>query len=155
VFVLVVMRWQRFVGSLANKQASASFFVSRLSSFPCKTMQSAGGDATMNPDELSPSESGTFTARLWKQAFALSKLPRGLYSPANPLALLPHSFLRRLFIGSSPLNFTEEPFALELPFQDPKGLVDVVVANENFQSGAPFELQDVLRLPYQSYFSRC
>jgi hypothetical protein len=50
----------------------------------------------MNPDELSPSESGTLTARLWKQAFALSELPRGLYSPANPLALLPHSFLRRL-----------------------------------------------------------
>ena len=26
---LVVTRWQQFVGSLANKQASASFFVSR------------------------------------------------------------------------------------------------------------------------------
>jgi hypothetical protein len=118
-------------------------------------MQSAASVATLNPDELSPSESGTLTARLWKQAFALSELPRGLYSPANPLALLPHSFLRRPFIGASPLNFTEQPFALELPFQDPEGLVDVVVANENFQSGTPFELQGVLRLPYQSHFSRC
>jgi hypothetical protein len=47
----------------------------------------------MNPDELSPSESGTLTARLWKQAFALSELPRGLYSPANPLP----RFSRTLF----------------------------------------------------------
>jgi hypothetical protein len=76
--------------------------------------------------------------RIWQQAFALSELPCGLFSPANPLALLPHSFLRRLFIGSPPLNFTEEPFALELLLQDPEGLVDIVVANENFQSGTPF-----------------
>jgi hypothetical protein len=125
VFVLVVTRWQRFVGNLANKQASASFFVSRLSS--------AGGDATMNPDELSPSESGTLTARLWKQAFALSELPRGLYSPANPLAFLPHSFLRRLFIGLPPLHFAKKAFALQLLFQHPKGLFNIVFPNENFQ----------------------
>jgi hypothetical protein len=89
------------------------------------------------PDEFSPSEGGTFGAHIWKQAFALSELPRGLFSPANALTLLPHSFLGRLFIGSSPLDFTEEPFALELLFQDPEGLIDVVVANENFQSETP------------------
>jgi len=86
------------------------------------------------PDEISPSERGTFGGHIWKQTFALSELPRGLFSPANALTLLPHSFLGRLFIGSSPLDFTEEPFALELLFQDPEGLIDVVVANENFQS---------------------
>jgi hypothetical protein len=89
----------------------------------------------LNPDELSPFESGTFGGRSRKQAFALSEFPRGLFSPTDPLALLSHPFLRRFFIGSPPLYFTEQPFALEFLLQDPQGLFNIVVANENFQSG--------------------
>ena len=81
-------------------------------------------------------------ARSRKQAFALSEFPRGLFFPSDPLALLPHPFLRWFFISSPPLNFTEEPFALKLPLQDPEGLFDIVIANEDFQGGTPLKLQD-------------
>jgi hypothetical protein len=96
---------------------------------------------TRSVDQLSPSESWTFGARSREQALALSKFPRGFLSPADSFALLPHSFLRRLFIGSPSLNFTEETFALELLLQDPQGLFNIIVANENFQSGTPFKRQ--------------
>jgi hypothetical protein len=83
-------------------------------------------------------ESWSLHARSWNQAFALSELPRGLFSPADALTLLTHLFLRRLLIGSPPLYFAKEPFALKLLFQNSQGLFDIVVANENFQSGTPF-----------------
>jgi hypothetical protein len=100
------------------------------------------GDASVSKS-LSPSESGIFGADIWEQTFALSKLARGLFSPADSLALLAHSFLRRLFIGPPPLDLAEKTFALELLFQNSQGLIDIVVANENFQSGTPFEENSV------------
>jgi hypothetical protein len=65
----------------------------------------------------------------------LGEFASRLLSPADPLALLPQSLLRRLFIGAPPLQFAEEPFALKLAFQSSQGLFDIVVANENFQGG--------------------
>ena len=65
----------------------------------------------------------------------LSELARGLSSPANCLAFFPRSSLGWLFVGFPALQFTEKAFALELLFQDPQCLIDIIVTNENFQSG--------------------
>jgi hypothetical protein len=89
--------------------------------------------------ESGPSKSGPRNARLCYQAFAFSQLPRRLSSSANGLALLACSSLGRFLIGPPTLYFTKKAFALELLLQDPEGLVDVVIANENFQSGTPLE----------------
>jgi len=91
------------------------------------------GDASVSKS-LSPSESGIFGADIWEQTFALSKLARGLFSPADSLALLAHSFLRRLFIGPPPLDLAEKTFALELLFQDSQCLIAIIFTNEDFQS---------------------
>jgi hypothetical protein len=64
----------------------------------------------------------------------LSQLPGGLSSPANSLTFLPCSSLGWLFIGFPALQFAKKAFALELLFQNPEGLLDVVFTNENFQS---------------------
>src|SRR6266508_3642444 len=91
---------------------------------------------------LSPSEGGPCNTRLCYQAFAFSQLPRRLSSPANCLALLTCSSLGRFLIGSPALYFTKKAFALELLLQDPEGLIYVVIANENFQSGTPLEIDE-------------
>jgi hypothetical protein len=56
-------------------------------------------------------------------------------SPANCLAFLPRSSLGWLFVGFPALQFTKKAFALELLFQDPQCLIDIIITNENFQSG--------------------
>ena len=84
---------------------------------------------------LSRSESGTrLGARHGQQAFTLRELARCLLSPADPLLLLARFPLGGLLIGPPPLDLAEETFALELLLQDPEGLFNIVVANENFQS---------------------
>ena len=88
-------------------------------------------------DRLSSAEGWRLRARPWNQALAFSELPRSLFSPADALTLLTHFSLRRLLIGSSPLYFAKEPFALKLLLQNSQGLFDIVVANENFQSVFP------------------
>jgi len=86
---------------------------------------------------LSSAEGWRLHERPCNQALALSELPRGLFSPADALTLLTHFSLRRLLIGSPPLYFAKEPFALKLLLQNSQGLFDIIVANENFQSGLP------------------
>jgi hypothetical protein len=85
--------------------------------------------------KLSPPENWLLYARICDQAFALSELARGLSSPTSSLAFLPRSSLGWLFVSLPALQFTEKAFALELLFQDPKSLIDVIFTNENFQSG--------------------
>jgi hypothetical protein len=52
--------------------------------------------------------------------------------PANGLAGLTRPLFRRLFISAAAFHFAEEAFALQFLFQDPQGLIDIVVSNENF-----------------------
>jgi hypothetical protein len=69
-----------------------------------------------------------------QEALTLSELARGLLSPADALLLLARSPLGGLLIGAPPLDLAEQTFALELLLEDPEGLFNIVVANENFQS---------------------
>ena len=87
------------------------------------------------PAESPPPENRLLYARFCDQTFAFSELAPGLPSPANCFALLPRSPLGWLFVGFPALQFTEKAFALELLFQDPQCLIDIIVTNENFQSG--------------------
>ena len=96
----------------------------------------SGGLSRMTPArELSPPENGLLYARFCDQTFPFSELARGLSSPANCLALLPRPSFGWLFVGFPALQFTEKAFALELLFQDPQCLIDIIFTNENFQSG--------------------
>ena len=69
-----------------------------------------------------------------QQAFTLRELARRLLSPADALLLLARFPLGGLLVGATPLDLAEQAFALELLLQDPEGLFNIVVANENFQS---------------------
>jgi hypothetical protein len=85
--------------------------------------------------ELTPPKNRPLNARFCDQTFAFSELARGLSSSANCLAFLPRSSLGWLFVGFSALQFTEKAFPLKLLFQNPQCLIDIIVTNENFQSG--------------------
>lgn len=80
-----------------------------------------------------PSESRTLLSGIWQETLALSELARRLFPSTYSFTLLAHSFLRRLFIGLPPLHFAKKAFALQLLFQHPKGLFNIVFPNENFQ----------------------
>src|SRR6478672_229950 len=85
--------------------------------------------------ELTPPKNRPLYARFCDQTFAFSELARGLSSSANCLAFLPRSSLGWLFVGFPALQFTEKAFPLKLLFQNPQCLIDIIVTNENFQSG--------------------
>jgi hypothetical protein len=85
--------------------------------------------------ELTPPKNRPLYARFCDQTFAFSELARGLSSSANCLAFLPRSSLGWLFVGFPALQFTEKAFPLKLLFQNPECLIDIIVTNENFQSG--------------------
>ena len=85
--------------------------------------------------ELTPPKNRPLYARFCDQTFAFSELARGLSSSANCLAFLPRSPLGWLFVGFPALQFTEKAFPLKLLFQNPQCLIDIIVTNENFQSG--------------------
>jgi hypothetical protein len=71
----------------------------------------------------------------------LRKLARRLSAPTNCLALLSHFSLGRFFIGFPALDLTEQAIALKLLLQNPEGLLNIVVANKNFQNETPFEMR--------------
>ena len=85
--------------------------------------------------ELTPPKNGPLYARFCDQTFAFSELARSLSSSANRLAFLPRSSLGWLFVGFAALQFTEKTFPLKLLFQNSQCLIDIIVTNENFQSG--------------------
>jgi len=86
-------------------------------------------------ESLTPARDDAFRAGTRQQAFALSRLTRGLSASANSLAPLSRPSLGRLFISAAALHLAKQAFALELLLQDPQGLFDIVFANKDFQSG--------------------
>lgn len=81
-------------------------------------------------------------ARLGDQAFALRLLARGLAGAADGLACFPRSFLGRFLVSPAALHLAEKAFALKLLFQDPEGLIDIVIADGNLQGTSPFRLSE-------------
>ncbi len=84
---------------------------------------------------LSAPNRGLLRPRFRHQSLALSLLARDLPSSANCFAFLARPLLGWLFIRPPALHLAENAFALKLFLQGSKGLVDVVFANENYQSG--------------------
>jgi len=77
------------------------------------------------------------TAGTGHKPFALGGLAGGFAGTTHGFASLAGFLLRRLLVGAAALHFTEQAFALKLLFQDPEGLVDIVVANGNLQRTSP------------------
>jgi hypothetical protein len=75
-----------------------------------------------------------FFLRTWQQAFALSLLACSLAGTANGFCFFTDTALGWLFKSLARLHFTEETFPLHLLLQDPKGLFNIVITNENLQS---------------------
>ena len=67
------------------------------------------------------------------ETFALRLLARQLARAAHRFASLPCRSFRRLFVEASALHLAENAFSLHLLFENPKSLVDIVVANEYLQ----------------------
>jgi hypothetical protein len=86
--------------------------------------------------------SGVPGTRPCDQTLALCFLARRFAGSADGLAGLPRSLFGWLFIGTPPLHLPKKPFALKLLFQCSEGLVDIVVANENFQGISPLRRAD-------------
>jgi hypothetical protein len=72
-----------------------------------------------------------------QQALALQLLARELTRPANGLSLFASTLFRWLFEVIAELHLAENALALKLLFERLKGLVNVVVANENLQAKRP------------------
>jgi hypothetical protein len=82
----------------------------------------------------SPPHCGPLNSRTRQQALTFRKLARRLSAPTDSLHFLSRFSFGGLFIGFSALDFTEQAIALKFLFQNPEGMVDIVIANENFQS---------------------
>ena len=67
------------------------------------------------------------------ETFTLRLLARQLARAANGFASLPCRSFRRLFVEASSLHLAEDAFPLHLLLENPKSLVDIVVANEYLQ----------------------
>lgn len=83
---------------------------------------------------LTPARGDALRASARQQAFALSRLTRGLSAAANSLAPLSRPSLGRFLISAAALHLAKQAFALKLLLQDPQGLVDIVFTNKDFQS---------------------
>ena len=64
------------------------------------------------------------------QAFALSLFPGSLARTSDGFRLLAGLALGRFFIRLATLHLTKNALALQLLFEDPERLIDIVVANE-------------------------
>src|SRR5204863_2453580 len=64
-------------------------------------------------------------------AFALHPLAQQLAIAAHRLGLLARAPFGGFFVSAAQLHFAEHSLALHLLFEDPEGLVDIVVANED------------------------
>jgi hypothetical protein len=69
-----------------------------------------------------------------QQALSLQFLARELAGAADSLGFLSRFLLRGLFIVPAELHFAKEAFALHLLFQHFKGLIDIVITNEDLQT---------------------
>jgi hypothetical protein len=69
-----------------------------------------------------------------KQTFALGPLASEFARSADGFGPLTRFFLRRLFVMSAQLHFAENAFALHLFLQRFKGLINVVVTNEDLHA---------------------
>ncbi|NRP70704.1 hypothetical protein ILFOPFJJ_01585 [Ensifer psoraleae] len=72
--------------------------------------------------------------RTGQQAFALEFLAGELPVTAHGFRLFAHALFGRLFVGAARLHFAENAFALHLLLQNAKGLLDVIIPDENLQS---------------------
>src|SRR5262249_58292443 len=84
-----------------------------------------------------PSPRQDFLLRSGNETLALRLLARELTLSSDRLRLFPVGPLGRLLIEAPPFHLAEDAFALHLLLQDPKRLVDVVVADENLQGMLP------------------
>jgi hypothetical protein len=64
------------------------------------------------------------------ETFALSLFPGSLARTSDGFRLLAGLALRRFFIRLATLHLTKNALALQLLFEDPERLIDIVVANE-------------------------
>ena len=71
------------------------------------------------------------------EALALRLLAGKFPCPADGLAGLARPLFRRLFVSAAALHFAKKAFTLQFFLQDPKGLIDIVVSDENFQGTSP------------------
>ena len=68
------------------------------------------------------------------QTFALGQFPGRLARASDGFCLLAGLALRWFFIGLAALHLTKNAFALQLLFEDPESLIDIVVANDDLQN---------------------
>lgn len=71
------------------------------------------------------------------ESLALCPFARQLAGPANGLIGLSGPLLGRLLVSPTAFHLAEDAFALQFLFEDPKGLIDVVVSDENLQRTSP------------------
>ena len=68
------------------------------------------------------------------QAFALREFPGGLARAPDRFRLLAGLALRWFFIRPAALHLAKNALALQLLFESPESLIDIVVANEYLQN---------------------
>jgi len=67
------------------------------------------------------------------QTFTLGLLPRGLPRSSDCLGFLAGPAFGRFFISLATFHLAKNALALQLPFQGPESLIDIVIANEYLQ----------------------
>lgn len=80
---------------------------------------------------LAPAPAGRFRSRpaAGDEPLALRALACKFPGPANGLSGFARPLLGRLFVSAAAFHFAEDAFALQFLFQDPKGLINIVVSN--------------------------
>ena len=86
------------------------------------------------PGQRRPTRQSLSFFRHGDQAFALRQFPGGLARTSDGFRLLAGLALGRFFVRLAVPNLAKNALALHLLFEDPKSLIDIVVANEYLQN---------------------
>jgi hypothetical protein len=79
------------------------------------------------------SDERRFLFRAWQQSFTLRLLAGKLMCSSYSVFLFPDALFRGFLVGSAPPQFAKKSLTLHFLFQDPQGLIDVVVPYVNAQ----------------------
>jgi hypothetical protein len=90
--------------------------------------------ANSEPGRWRPTGRSLLPLRHGDQAFALGKFPGGLARAPDRFSLFAGLAHRWFFIRPAPLHLAKNALALQLLFENPKSLIDIVVANKYLQN---------------------
>lgn len=92
------------------------------------------GSSSICTYPLPATAGGNFPLGRGNQSLTLRFLASYLACAPDSFGFLTNSLFGRFLVSTARLHFAEQPFTLHFLLEDPKGLIDIVIPNENLQN---------------------